>query len=287
MHTVISYSKNSALAVIIALMAACTSDKPTPGTIETKTDSTVTAPTANQVDTTAYVFRYTKAGLTSPGEQIKRLATLKQVFNRALLVDPERANVFNEETRASLNLGTFLADAIYCSLNRMNAETMKARNAAQQMAAKAGLSGEPLAGLLSRMDATINNRDSVIKLCDLSLLYADSLFTAGKRKLAAANLLTGFWLECTYITSASYPDAQTPSQKEYIQAVLMEQTENLAQLAKLLSNVKRDTESDILLRELTEFQALYGKSKSAEGLPKTDIDAFSKKLAEIRMRVTM
>ena len=165
------------------------------------------------------------------------------------------SNVSNYVTIVSmaLNLGIYGADLSYASIFDQTQETLRYFAVAKKLADGIGISDAFGKSTLNRIEANINNRDSLISIISDSYWETDAYLKENKRSNTSALVIAGGWIEGLYI--ATILAANTSNNKEIVSRI-GEQKLSLNNLTAMLNSYDDENISD-LVNDLNGLKKVY------------------------------
>ncbi len=122
-------------------------------------------------------------------------------YDQSMLNNPANYSNYSSNTQQALNAGIYGTDMAYASIFDDGQAARKAYKALDQLAEALGISGAVDPELLNRIASNVGNTDSLLMLSGRFYSEADSYLKENQRYDIAALVLTGGWIESTYITS--------------------------------------------------------------------------------------
>ncbi len=165
------------------------------------------------------------------------------------------SNVSNYVTIISmaLNLGIYGADLSYASIFDQTQETLRYFAVAKKLADGIGITDAFGKSTLNRIEANINNRDSLISIISDSYWETDAYLKENKRSNTSALVIAGGWIEGLYIATIL---AQNTANNKEIVSRIGEQKLSLNNLTAMLNSYDDENISE-LLNDLNELKKVY------------------------------
>jgi hypothetical protein len=122
-------------------------------------------------------------------------------YDESMLNDPAKHANYSSNTQKALNAGVYGTDMAYASVFDDGQAALRAYKALDHLAEALGISGAVDPELLNRIASNAGNTDSLLMLSGRFYSEADDYLKENERYDIAALVLTGGWIESTYITS--------------------------------------------------------------------------------------
>ncbi len=112
------------------------------------------------------------------------------------------ADNYNTTYQQNLNLGIYVADLAYCTLNKKNEESMNYLNTVKSLADKIGIGILFESGsFFNRYKANLNNEDSLAGLVADLQMKVDDLLKKNNENSVRVVIYSGAWIENMYIAA--------------------------------------------------------------------------------------
>lgn len=198
------------------------------------------------------------------------------ISNSAANVD----RYFTEKNKA-LNLGVYGADLSYAGTYEMNQEIMKYLQVCKQLIDELNISTSFNQGFVQRVERNLEDKDSLINIVSESFYDTYVFLTDNQRDDLALLVMTGSWIEGTYLTSQIAIGARDNSE---ITDIILRQSDPLEKLLALLDEHEDDELINSLYNDLTDIYEFINAQQSP--MSSTALDSFSEKIENLRTRVT-
>ncbi|MES2389683.1 MAG: hypothetical protein V4543_16885 [Bacteroidota bacterium] len=247
--------KQSAAVLLALCLTACGGGK----TSETAgdsaaTDSTVVVAadtTAQSADKAAEFLR----SLPSPFHvaNIFKRSGLKYIDG---ITNPaDLAGKYQSVNSQALNLGVYSADLAYSTLNNQSQRSMTYFKAVRTLGDKLQMSSIfEQSNLLNRFEKNIGKPDSLLMLMGELHMESDILLKAQDRHDVVFLSFAGAWVESLYIATHLTKSGGDPKTLSRIQERVLDQSNALGTLIKLLGDYQQKQEYDSLIKGLTEVR---------------------------------
>ena len=211
--------------------------------------------------------------IPSPAELALMIKKTGAKFDKGILNSVDNASKYVTIKSKALNLGVYGADLSYVSTFDQTQESMIYMNTCKKLADGLGLTGAIDEETIKRMEANLNNKDSLVKIISETYMATDSYLKENERGSESALVVAGGWVEGMYI---SIQVANVNKSNTEIMKRIAEQKVILENLIGLLGNYA-DAEPAVeeIMNELKPLAAIYDNIKptGAQGDVKTDSSA--------------
>ena len=175
-------------------------------------------------------------------------------YNLQISNGPEKAGDYITQRDKVLNLGVYAADLCYATTYMMKQATMNYLEASKTLIDDLGISTTFNIDYAERIEANIDNRDSLIAIVSESFEDTWSYMTENKQDVMARLVVCGSWIEGVYLTCMVAPDADNST--AFLEA-LARQKGSLESLVELLDPVKNVEEVKDIYVALADLQTVY------------------------------
>jgi len=196
MNQFLHKSKTLFVVFLLIIVYSCNNDSKKAND-EMNTDSTAIN---NNVK---YLERNMTYKLPSPVELYIILKTAKAPFNKEILNPTNKVSKYYTRESKAINFGIYASDLAYCSTFGKNQETFQYFKVAKQLADEIGLTKGFDENVAKRIDANINNSDSLYQLTSDSYFIATKQLDQDDQTNVLPYILTGGWLESVYVATNS------------------------------------------------------------------------------------
>lgn len=175
------------------------------------------------------------------------------IYNRDEMNDDDAVSRYNTNFKKALNLGVYGTDLGYANIYGKNQDAMNYLNSVQSLAK--GLAIEQFFDYktLSRLAESNNNLDSLILTTTQNFEKINFHLREQKRESLSILLLTGGWVEATYLTTLVYNKKPNNALKDKIG----EQKIVLGQILLVLDVYRNKAGFAELIDDLRELQKVY------------------------------
>jgi len=196
--------------IIISLgVYACGGD----ATIETSTDESQTT----QIDDADSKERAAKAKkvfytVPSPYETALIFERSGVGYNIGVLNPIDNVNNYSTNVKQALNFGVYGADLSYANIFDQSQQCMFYMNCAKKLADGLGITSAFDAETMERIEANMNNRDSLMNIINDSYWIADGYLKENQQDFLSALIISGGWIEGLYLGTVTL-DKDNPSEE--------------------------------------------------------------------------
>ena len=194
--------------------------------------------------------------IPSPVELSNLIKETGAKFDKSLLNSPDNFSKYSTIKSKALNLGVYAADLSYASTFDQTQESMTYMNTCRRMTDELGMSGSIDENLIKRMEANVNNRDSLSMIVSDVFMETDAYLKENERGGEAALVLCGGWIEALHISlqiAASNKDNKTILERIAEQKMVVEN------LSTLLSSYDPEINPEVaeIKKELEPVMAIF------------------------------
>lgn len=236
----------SCVAISIAL-AACGSSSTDSENISA--DNTANTVTAEKESKAQNVFNT----IPGPVEATKILKDAGAKYNPKYLNPIENVSKYSTVTARALNLGVYSADLSFTSVFDKTQESMLYLKCTNNLATGLGISGAFDENTSSRIDANMENRDSLLKIISDSYWISDSYLRNNGQAGVSALLVAGGWMEGLYIATQIANDTKN----EMLISHIGDQKVSLDNLVALLEIYKDNAGVNDMYNSLLGLKKIY------------------------------
>lgn len=206
--------------------------------------------------------------LPSPIETAMLIKRAGAKYNEALLNPTSNASNYTTNKSMALAMGIYGADLSYASIFDQTQTVMKYMATSKKLADALGLLSSIDQNIIKRMEANVNDRDSIIRIISETFMNSNSSLKEDNRPALAALILTGGWIEGLYIATQV---TKSSKDKELVERIA-DQRLSFNDMTKLLEQNSDNPDCAQLLASLapvkTAFDAI--KVQTSQIVPVTD-----------------
>lgn len=201
--------------------------------------------------------------VSSPIEIASLLLEEDVPFNKEYISNTDNIDDVVGDFHCAINLGILGTDLGYLNLYEKTSSVMSTVSAINDLSNKLKVGQFFDFDLLKRLATNSNNLDSLIYTSIASFNNMDDYLRDNNRTNISALIVTGVWIESTYLATQVYTDKSNPKIAERIG----EQKLILNNLILILDNYKSDPQFAKLLNDFQTLKQIY------EGISIVSIDA--------------
>jgi len=191
--------------------------------------------------------------VSSPIEMAALLKKEKVPFNKNYLSSTDNIDNLVSEFDVAMNLGLLGTDLGYLNLYEKTGTVMTTVSAINDLTNKLNVGQFFNFELLKRLATNSNNIDSLIYTSISSFNNMDDYLRQNNRTSVSALIVSGVWLESTYLATQVYAKKKNPKIAERIG----EQKLILNNLILIIENYKSDQRFSELLVDLNKLKTIY------------------------------
>lgn len=269
-----------ALFATIGFLASCASEpKPEVTEEDTVVEKEMTEEDLAQADAMI-------KNMPSPIEMAILVKHAGGEYNSKLLNDVKNLDRYVTTGKKTVNMGIYSSDVGYASLYKQTQETVFYLDNVRKLSDAIGLSDAFDQAMFSRVEANIENRDSLLQILSSSYDLANQYLKENNRMNTSALMIAGGWIESMYLASNLGEAGHRPT--EIISLRILEQDVVLEKLIISMKMVNDDPLVDEFVSKLEELSKLLiaKEIKIGEGDDATvdaeKMEAVYSKIDEIR-----
>lgn len=166
-------------------------------------------------------------------------------YNPKLLNDVKKLDSYVTNGKKTINMGIYSSDVGYTSLYKQTQETVFYLNNVRKLSDAIGLSDAFDQSMFDRVEANIENRDSLLQILSSSYDLANQYLKENNRMNTSVLMLAGGWIESMYLAGNLGTDGGRPEALISLRILEQEQV-----LKKIISAMKM-IDDDPLVAEFT------------------------------------
>lgn len=209
-----------------------------------------------QADQVKHIFR----AVPSPMEMASVLKRVGAQYDASLLNDVKNVNGYNTSRSQALNLGIYGAGLSYASVFNQNQESIIYLSCAKKLADKLGVSKAFDDETIERIEANVDNRDSLLNIVSETYYMLDAYLKENDRDHISAMVITAGWIEGLYISSTLAVRKQDAS--HVLVERIADQKVSLKNLIELVNAYNADGQIDELVKDLAVLNDIFAAEVS-------------------------
>ncbi len=243
-------------AVVLSTALIVSSCGESPKVDDAITDSAVIeTPASSESEETMSQVQDIFYTVPSPMEMAAILKRSGASYDMALLNDVKKVNGYNSARSQALNLGIYGADLSYASIFNQNQESIIYLSCTKKLADKLGVTKAFDDNMIERMEANVENRDSLLHIVSETYFVLDAYLKENGRDHISAMVIAAGWVEGLYLASSIAAGEEDPS-KQLIDRIA-EQKLSLQNLKALITAYNSEHELDDILEDIALLETAY------------------------------
>jgi len=206
--------------------------------------------------------------IPSPIETTTLLKKAGATYDKDYLNDIKNVSRYSSASSKALNLGVYGADLSFTSIFEQTQESMLYLKCSSNLANGLGIGDVFGPATISRVEANMKNRDSLLDIISDAYWTADAYLKENDRPGISALVIAGGWVEGLYIATRI---ASVTNNDDVITRIA-EQKLSLENLIGLLENTPSEEAIAKLLKELKSLKTVYDKIDFNHQKPETSTD---------------
>lgn len=251
------------LLFVISITAfSCSSDE---GAKDSKTESNFQEQTTkHNIEEAKKIFYL----LPSPIETAALIQKSGAEYDKNILNPVENAAKYETTKNRAINLGVYAADLSVASVFDQTQEAMFFISNCKKLSDGLGISEAFSTSTVERIEANINEKDSLLFLISDSYWQTDAYLQENDLANLSALIIAGGWIEGLYVAT----QLQKASNSNLLKKRIAEQKFSLSHLLEILVTYKEDEKVQGVYNELLDLYSNFSKIKSVKTEPKEGIN---------------
>lgn len=184
-------------------------------------------------------------------------------YNSALLNDVKRIDGYLTTGKKTVNMGVYSADVGYTSLYKQTQETVFYLNNVRKLSDAIGLSDAFDQSMFDRVEANIENRDSLLQILSSSYDVANQYLKENDRMNTSLLMIAGGWVESMYLAANLGAEGGRP--EDIISLRIVEQDVVLDKILAAMNIIQDDPLLEEFKGKLQELDQVLVKSEIKVG----------------------
>jgi hypothetical protein len=165
-------------------------------------------------------------------------------FEKSYLLSHEEMSHYHESEKMALILGVYGADLSYSSIFKRTQESMVYMTVCKDLSESLGIGSGFNEQMVMRLEANIENKDSIISIIASSFLDMDSYLKENKQSEHASLVVIGGWIEGIYLGTSMIRSNESDQE---IKEIIRDQYGSLKSLIKLANSQSYTSQSQIAM----------------------------------------
>jgi hypothetical protein len=175
-------------------------------------------------------------------------------YNSGLLNDVKRIDEYVTKGKKTVNMGVYSADVGYTSLYKQTQETVFYLNNVRKLSDDIGLTDAFDQAVFDRVEANIENRDSLLHILSGAYDVANQYLKENDRMNTSVLMIAGGWIESMYLAANLGAEGGRP--EDIISLRILEQEKVLEKLLSVMRLVQGDPLVDEFEQKLSDLDAV-------------------------------
>ncbi|MFM1876321.1 MAG: hypothetical protein RL266_2058 [Bacteroidota bacterium] len=232
--------------MVAALFSSCGTNEQPATVAETTSASTAEATEADLAEADAMI-----KNMPSPIEMAILVKHAGGEYNAGLLNDVKRIDQYVTNGKKTINMGVYSADVGYTSLYKQTQETVFYLNNVRKLSDAIGLTDAFDQSVFDRVEANIENRDSLLHILSGAYDVANEYLKENDRMNTSVLMIAGGWIESMYLAANLGADGDRP--EDIISLRLLEQE---VVLGKIVTTMKMIDDDPLVAEFAGKLEAL-------------------------------
>jgi hypothetical protein len=250
-----NHSIISALIIGAALMTTSCGDSPKGDDAITESEVEQGAEMNSASDETMSTVHEIFYAVPSPMEMASILKKTGAAYDMNLLNDVKKVHDYTTASKQALNLGVYGADLSYASIFNQNQEAIIYLSCTKKLADQLGVTKAFDDNTIARMEANVENRDSLLNIVSETYYILDSYLKENGRDNISAMVIAGGWVEGLYLATTIATQEKDPN--ELLFNRVAEQKISLSNLQELVQAYNSDNSLESVIADLNSLEAAF------------------------------
>lgn len=225
--------------------------------------------------------------IPSPVETASMLKKAVATYDKDILNPIENKDKYSIHSSRALNLGVYGTDLGYTTIFDKSQESMLYLACAKKLADELRITSAFDDAKVERMEANMNNRDSLLNIISVSYQEMDAYLQESDRDNISILITAGGWIEGLYIAMEIEKSLRKTNNNQDIIKRISEQKFSLENLIVLLESTGKDELAINLAAELKELKLIFDGTVSTEAennnsITQEQVNNIADKIGKIR-----
>jgi hypothetical protein len=216
---------------------------------------------AEKKDTASVIFY----NIPSPLETFTILKMAGSNFDKSVLNPADKMPKYVSTFQKAVNLGAYSTDLSFCYLYKQNQDCNNYIKNITDLTNSLGIDGSYGLEVNKRLQANINNLDSLMAIVSEAGVNADQYLKENQRNTETATIAAGGWIEAMYIVANI---ADKTGNKD-IMGLVGDQKIVLKNLTNMLDQFKSDADIKDILSDMKQISVTYETIQASQSTPVT------------------
>lgn len=255
------------IGAFIFFLASCNSGTEKPKNIE---DEIFIGEESSQLQESFEKAQKVFFRLPSPLESAMLLKRANASYDESLLNPIKNVSKYNTNKAMALNLGIYSSDLSYASLYDQTQTSISYMAAAKKMAEGLDIIDAISDETLDRLEANVNDRDSIMIIISETFLNSESYLQENDRASVSALMFYGGWIEGLYIASKLAQKSKTIN--KILAERIADERLSLDLVNLLLTKYKDNNDIQSIIPDVEELKALFDKIEVSKRPSETSVN---------------
>jgi hypothetical protein len=230
-----------------------------------------------------FQFDLTVSNIPAPYTLLDDIAKTGIGFNKDLVNPLSNAERYTSASKKAINFGIYSIDLGYLAVYNQNQEVINYFVQTRKMSKDLGAGPffDDIAGSI-KLDKTLGDKEQMLTLLDKAYTASDKYLRSNQRLVSASLMLVGGWAESQYIALELLKNEPRSSRNEAIYTKIWEQRAHLANIIKLLEELRSEEGVNDVLEGLKDVEPAYKELSQNSDLTQEKAKVMARKLSEFR-----
>lgn len=181
-------------------------------------------------------------------------------FDKSHLLALDAVNKYEDSEKRALILGVYGADLSYTGIFRKTQESIQYMAVCKKLSDNLGIGQGFDEKMVSRLEANVENKDSIVSIIGDSFLDMDTYFKENKQGENSALVVIGGWIEGLYLGTTMI---NSSADNDGLKRIIKDQKEPLSRIIKLAENQNFNSQKGITA-DLKSLSEIFSQIPDAE-----------------------